>query len=294
MSRHPNVSTKAIIKPPRFRLPFWTWSHRAVQAIFLLALVWGVSDSFPYIRGSIGATRVLDWFFLADPLAALEITLARRAFSPTLWTAAGLVLLFYILLGRAFCAWACPLGLLLDLNNSLRTYVNKRLRRHHRRLPQISVSKNIKYWVLAVTLGLSFVTTLPVFLLLSPINILSRAFIYGTTTALWLVVIIIALEWIAPQVWCRAICPLGAFYSLAGWFGIVRVKIDQEKGQQAKPCGLCTYHCPMDIQIVEKHIKQGHIAINNSECTRCGVCIDVCVRHNLSLGFSWPVWYHPG
>ncbi len=288
MSAPTNVSSKVIVKPPRFHLPLWTWTHRAFQAIFLLALVWGASDNFWYIRGNIGATRVLDWIPLVDPLAALEITLARRAFSPTLWAAAGLILLLYIVLGRAFCAWACPLGLVLDLNDALRTYVNRKLRRYRRKLPQLTINKNTKYWVLAVTLVLSFVTTLPVFLLVSPINILSRAFIYGATTAIWLVVVLVVLEWFAPRIWCKSICPLGAFYSLVGYFSPIRVKIDQIKEQQGKQCGLCAYHCPMDIQIVNDHIIRGYTSIDDGECTRCGVCMDACPRGSLSLGFSWP------
>lgn len=289
MSTSTNVPAQTTIKkPPRFRLPFWTWTHRAVQAIFLLALVWGASDTFWYLQGSIAATRLLDWISLADPLAAMEITLARRAFSPTLWMAAGLILLLYLVLGRAFCAWACPLGLILDLNDTLRTYVNRKLRRYRYKLPQISINKNVKYWVLFVTLLLSFLTALPVFLLISPINILSRALIYGGTAAIWLVGALVVLEWFAPRIWCKAICPLGAFYSLTGRFSPVQVKIDQAKEQAGKQCRLCTYHCPMGISVVDDHINQGHTSINDGECARCGVCIDACPRGSLSIGLKRP------
>lgn len=284
-----NLTQKAAKKPPRFRLPFWTWAHRVVQAIFLLALVWGASDSlFWYIRGSTGATRVLDWFSLADPLAALEMTLARKTIEPNLWIAAGLILILYVLLGRAYCAWACPLGLILDLNNSLRSWVGKKLRRRRIKLPEVALSKNIKYWVLAVTLLLSLITSLPVFLLISPINILARALIYGGTAAAWFVVIILVLEWIAPRVWCKSICPLGAFYSLVGRFGVFRVTIDQEKEKQGKQCKLCAYNCPMGIDIVGEQVNRGYASIIDGECTRCGVCTDVCVRGSLRLGFKWP------
>jgi ferredoxin-type protein NapH len=284
-----NLTQKAVKKPPRFRLPFWTWTHRAVQSIFLLALVWSASDvAFWYIRGSTGATRVFDWFSLADPLAALEMTLARKTIEPNLWIAAGLILILYVLAGRAYCAWACPLGLVLDLNNHLRSWVGRKLRRRRIKLPELSLSKNIKYWVLGVTLALSLITSVPVFLLVSPINILARALIYGGTAAVWFVIIILALEWIAPRVWCKSVCPLGAFYSLVGRFGVFRVTIDQEKEKQGKQCKLCAYNCPMGIDIVGEQVNKGYSSIIDGECTRCGVCTDVCVRSSLRLGFKWP------
>lgn len=224
---------------------------------------------------------------LADPLAAIEITLARRVLAPQLLLAAIPILLLYLLVGRAYCAWICPLGLLLELNQSLRGFVQRKLRRRHHKLPEFSLDKRTKYGVLAAALMLSLLTSLPVFLLVSPINIFARAFIYGFDIAFWLIVFIALLEWIAPRLWCRSICPLGAFYSLLGHFRIVGVNIDHVK-EEAAYCQLCSYNCPMGIEIVEDHLKTGHTAIRDPECTVCGVCVDRCPRGALSMGFSLP------
>ncbi len=272
----------------RFRIGFWTWTHRVVQLLFLLALIWGASGVYPHlIGGSATATRILDRFALADPLAAIEITLARRAWSPQLWLAAIPILLFYVLAGRAYCAWICPLGLALELNQSVRDWVQRRLRRRHRKLPEFSLDKRTKYGVLAAALALSLFTSLPVFLLISPINIFARAFIYGFDIAFWLIVFIALVEWIAPRLWCRSLCPLGAFYSLLGHFRVVGVNIDQVK-EQAAHCHLCSYNCPMGIEIVKEHIEMGRTAITDPECTSCGVCVDHCPRGVLGMGFSLP------
>lgn len=282
-----SATTKAWSKKTRrwFRLAFWTWTHRAVQLLFLLALVWGASGGFRYIGGSTSATRILGRLALADPLAAIEITLARRVLAPQLLLAAIPVLLFYLLVGRAYCAWICPLGLLLELNQSLRGFVQRRLRRRHHKLPEFSLDKRTKYGVLVAALTLSLLTSLPVFLLVSPINIFARAFIYGFDIAFWLIVFIALLEWITPRLWCRSICPLGAFYSLLGHFRIVGVNIDHVK-EEAAYCQLCAYNCPMGIEIVKDHLKAGHAAIRDPECTSCGVCVDRCPRGALSMGFS--------
>ena len=284
-----SATTKAWPKKKRrIRIRFWTWTHRAVQLLFLLALIWGASTVYPHlIGGSASATRILDRFALADPLAASEITLARRAWSPQLWLAAIPILLFYLLAGRAYCAWFCPLGLALELNQSVRDWVNRRLRRHHRKLPAFSLDKRTKYGVLVAVLALSLLTSVPAFLLVSPINIFARAFIYGFDIAFWLIVFMLVIEWIAPRLWCRSLCPLGAFYSLLGHFRIVGVNIDHDKEQTAY-CQLCTYNCPMGIEIVDEHLRVGHAAITDPECTSCGVCVDACPRGALRMGFSLP------
>lgn len=264
----------------------WTWAHRATAALFLLLLILGRFDWFPWIKGSLSATRVFGSAWLADPMAALEIFLATQTLPEGLLIATGFLFVFYALIGRAFCGWVCPLGLVLDLNDDLRAGLNRSLRRRGLRLSEIRVPGSTKYTLLALALILSFVARLPAFQLVSPINILSRAFIFAPGGELILVAGIIALEYISPRVWCRAICPLGAFYSLLGRFGRLRVTIDQARENAGRGCGLCTIKCPMGIRVMEDHTQVGKASVGDMECTRCGACIDPCPRTSLSLGFG--------
>lgn len=47
-------------------------------------------------------------FFLLCPLGGIEAMIASRAFIPVAAISAGIVLLFSLLFGRAWCAWGCP------------------------------------------------------------------------------------------------------------------------------------------------------------------------------------------
>jgi ferredoxin-type protein NapH len=262
---------------------YWTWLHRASAASFLLLLWLGRFDWFPYFKGSAVSTKLFGVVFFTDPLAALEVMLASFRFTTTLVIAAAILIVLYAFLGRAFCAWFCPLGLLLELNAELRSWLNHFLRRYKTHLPAITVPRSAKYVLLLVTLLLSLVTRLPVFQLLSPINIFARAIIFGADAALLIVIVIVVLEYVAPRAWCISLCPLGAFYSLLGRWSPLRIQIDQARERSGKMCGLCTHHCPIQIQVLEDHIKQGKNSVDDPECMRCGMCLDGCPRQSLSL-----------
>jgi ferredoxin-type protein NapH len=258
--------------------------------VFLLVLILGRFDWFPWVKGSTAATRLFGVLWLADPMAGLEVTLATRHLHEPLLVAAGLLLLFYALLGRVFCGWVCPLGLLLDLNDDLRGWARGWLRRRGIRLPEVQFPLSAKYWLLGLALVLSLIAQLPVFQLISPINILARALIFAPGPGLFLIAGILVLEYASRRAWCRALCPLGAFYSLVGRFGRVQVLVDQEKERAGKACGLCTLHCPMGIRVLEDHILRGKLAIDDPECTRCGSCVDPCPRNSLRLGVKGPAF----
>ena len=48
-------------------------------------------------------------------------------------------------------------------------------------------------------------------------------------------------------------------------------------------CELCSKNCPMSIDVV-KEIDKG--AIHNTECIRCGKCIDGCPKNVLKYGMK--------
>ena len=96
------------------RLLSWTTCRRLTAAGFLALLILGRYSWFPWLKGSLTATRVLDVVPLADPLSGLEVILASQSATSTLLLGMGATLLITLLLGRVFCGWLCPLGLALD------------------------------------------------------------------------------------------------------------------------------------------------------------------------------------
>ncbi len=269
---------------PRRPVPRWAVARRLTAAAFVTLLVLGSYDWFPWFKGSTTATSVVDAVPFADPLAAIEVMIAGRCAPTDLLIGAGLLLALAIVAGPVFCGWVCPLGLLLDLNQTLRSAVNRLLSRSHRSLPELRVPKAVKYGVLGFVLGFTLIARLPAFQLVSPINILVLAFVFTATPALVFVVLILAVEYISPRLWCRSICPLGALYGLLGRFAFLRIRIHRSAAG-GSPCQMCAASCPMGIQVVTGQSADEADSVTDPDCTRCGDCIDVCPRGQLQLGF---------
>ena len=96
--------------------------RRIVQAVclvmFLVAffyICWPYAATFDTTTFSDKAVYRVDAFLLLDPLVGVSTALAGRCFNtPTiLWTVG--ILLFCLLVPRAFCGYLCPLGTAIDL-----------------------------------------------------------------------------------------------------------------------------------------------------------------------------------
>ena len=259
----------------------WTWAHRLSQAIFLGLLLGSRHLEVDWLTGSTASTRLLGAFHLADPLSALEVTLASRQISSGLLIAAGLLVALYALSGRVFCGWVCPLGLVLDVTDDVRRrFITQR---PGRRLP-----RQTKYILLGLFLVISVLVSLPAFTLISPIHILSRSVLFGFGPEIALVAGIVAFDlFYSRRAWCRYLCPLGAFYSLLGRLPLVHVRI-RSRGETCTACGSCTRDCPMGINVLEAEVLAGHATVTDPECTRCGTCLDNCAGGALHMGFARP------
>jgi polyferredoxin len=73
---------------------------------------------------------------------------------------------------------------------------------------------------------------------------------------------------------CRALCPLGAFYSLFNKVSLFRMDINLDTCLE---CDECQRVCPTDIRMYEDP--------NDSDCIRCLECARVCKTSSISYGF---------
>jgi ferredoxin-type protein NapH len=267
----------------RWRIDRWTLARRTVALAFAALLFLGSREGFIWFRGTTPATTIFDLIPFADPLAALEVTLATRELHSTLLLGALTPLLVALLLGPVFCSWVCPLGLLLDLNQSLKTRLFRRWRRH----PWFSLAlrREVRFGLLGLFLGFAAVGRFPLFQILSPINLIASALAFGASIALLIVLLIVAAEWFAPRVWCRSLCPLGALYSLLGHRAPLRIHVHIEERTKRR-CRQCTFSCPMGIRVMEEHVVPEHPIPTNPDCTRCGACVDSCPETVLDLGWG--------
>ena len=218
---------------------------------------------------------------LTDPLAGLESIIASKRLAGVLLVSLLIPVAATLLLGRVFCSWICPMGLLLEGADKLRRLL------HFLRLKprDIHCSRALKYILLGLGLVMTAFLALPVLGYIYPPAIISRelhdlvagifdraeagrfGFWAGGLTWMSLILLgIVLLELtISRRWWCRYICPGGALYSLLGWARPVRVKRSSASCIQ---CGTCAAVCPMGLVPMRDLI--GH------ECDNCGLCISHC------------------
>ncbi|MGD2062322.1 MAG: NapH/MauN family ferredoxin-type protein [Nitrospirota bacterium] len=293
MATIPNVPHRS-----RDELPHtWTKVRRVVQlcclalfAIFPLTH-WATERMYgperivreTYVQGHFAASSFRAGGFqlhLADPFAAIEVFIASHEVTLTLAIAAGIVLAFYWLLGgRTFCAWACPLGTVLDLAEPGHRWLRKRWHFKTR-----EIAPRLKYQLLAAILLVSALTGLTVFELVSPIFAVSRAIAFGVTSGLVVVGLIVAFEvLVARRGWCESLCPVGAFYGLVGKVSPVRVAIDHDICDE---CKVCARYC-VTPRILDPPIDGVTDAVTSADCTLCGACLDDCPTGALSMQIAF-------
>jgi polyferredoxin len=192
----------------------WVLLRRSSQAIFLLLFICLLLSAPRLVYGPLNSAVI----FRLDPLITIIGSISERYIFPGLLLS--LVMLFLTaLLGRFFCGWMCPLGTTLDLigvfgkKRQVQSDVfNRRIRRP-------------KFFILAVIV-LAAIAGVQIAWLFDPMVIMSRLIIFNAAVPIkayhfsyaeWMLVFFAAAvipAFFVKRFWCRALCPLGALYSL--------------------------------------------------------------------------------
>lgn len=220
-------------------------------------------------------------FLELDPLHGLATTLATGVLFSGLLL--GLVVIgLTLLLGRVWCSWVCPLGVLQDCAGVRPRDTSERAARLRNRYRP---AFHLKYGVLLAFLVLATFGATQVGLL-DPIALLLRSF---TGTILPLInhtgvpldpatrittggvligavlAAILVLPRVLPRTFCRLLCPLGALLGLIARYSIFRIYRDDGK---CTHCGACQRAC--------QGACDPHTKLRFSECTMCFNCMAVC------------------
>ena len=268
----------------RRRFHPWVVAHRTTALVFLVLLLFGGQAwVWPYFHGSVTATTLFGQLALVDPLASLEAFAAGHALPATTLLGSGLLVLAALLAGPIFCGWVCPLGLLLDLNHALRRVVLRLFTGRKRAAPvPRSPSPRIRSAILGGLLGFAVLAQIPLFQVVSPINMIVRVTLFGEMLGLSILAGLLVAEWFLPRLWCRALCPAGALYSLLGRWAPWRIYINPAEAGKVR-CQQCQVRCPMGIDIMDEYTLQGARSVHHPACIRCGECVDICPKKVLSL-----------
>ncbi|CAK7076506.1 4Fe-4S binding protein [Tissierella sp.] len=198
----------------------------------------------------------------------------------------GIMSLFGVLFGRFICSWLCPFGFVEDLLHKIPSPKIKLPDKVH------NILKYLKYVVL-----LLFVIILP-FVFQDELGISDPYFckyicpsgtLFGGIPLLSLnpslrsglgslfilklsiLIAIILLSIFIYRVFCKYLCPLGAFYSIFNPISFYKLEVDKEK---CISCDICTKTCKMNVEAYKKP--------NDMECIRCNDCVKSCPKNAIS------------
>ncbi len=260
----------------------WLYKHRflmmrrsvqlTVLALYVLANGYGLK----VLSGNLSSSLLFNTIPLADPFTLLQMVAAGAVLGLDVIIGGLIIVLFYMIVGgRAFCSWVCPVNMVTDSANWLRRvlYLEKIERK-------VWLGRSVRYWVIGLSLVLSFISGVAAFEMVSPIGIMHRGIIFGMGMGFAALLSLFLFDLFAVKNgWCGHICPLGGFYALIGKLSIIRVKHNQSA---CTLCMKCKEICPEKpvLSIIGK--ESG--AIVYGECTNCGRCVEVCDDDALGFG----------
>ncbi len=218
-----------------------------------------------------------------------------------------------LIFGRAWCAWACPVGLVQDLFILIRKNLKVGYYNLSEKLKQ--ASEIVKWSLVILLVVISWGIGVPGFFLsafqydlLTPFCQICPSreiapFITGKFNKMWalddmttltlvmsylaLAVIIFYLITTAfiRRMWCR-LCPMGAILGLLNKISFLTLR---KECKRCTKCGVCLRSCP--VQINEVYEEKEKEMVTTIDCTLCMRCVEVCPEKDaLKVKFfKWPI-----
>jgi len=273
-------------------LQFWRHFIQILTFIFLNGKLFGIASTgiiVPYLW-AMGAP----FSTVHGAYESLEYTLAQGVF-PLL--VLGVIYLTAITVGRIFCGWACPFGMIQDFLCYL-PFQKEKLS------PQtITRLSDIKWGILGFSILMSSIlgynratsidaqVTLKAFtetpfalfspsatlftylpwLLLWNSNALAHSGMVGWMKFALFIAVMVPSIYI-PRFFCRFVCPMGAMLEGLSNYKILRISKSPKLSRDELNKTLKDV-CPMEIQISDKDDSE---FISDSGCIHCGRCV---VKH---------------
>lgn len=258
-------------------------TKRTLAAVGVLGLV-GVGLAVHTGTGTPSAWGIADIAAIC-PLGGIEAAIASRTIVPPLLIGLAVVVALVALVGRAFCAWGCPVPLLR------RVFGVKERPADKPRPAERDGANDSRNWVLGATVLTTAAFGFPVFCLICPVGLtvatfvaLWRVFQFSEVTLSLLVFpLILVLEVVLLRKWCHRFCPLGALLGLISRLNrTFRPAVAEDACLQCAggTCSRCVEVCPEGIDL--HHPAE---SVSLAECTKCGECKDVCPAHAISFPF---------
>ena len=189
---------------------------------------------------------------------------------------------YWLVGGRVFCSWVCPVNLVTDAAAWLRGRLGLK--------GNGQFNRATRYWLLAMVLVAPAITGVLVWELVNPVSLTLRGLLFGMGAGWGLLAVLFLFDlFVVERGWCGHLCPVGAFYALVNRVGFI--KIAASGRERCSNCMDCYAVCP-ERPILRGPVhgaRRGHgPLIAAQECTNCGRCIDVCAEQvfEITVGFA--------
>lgn len=261
------------------------WRNRRWLTLLFINLlfVFSYQLDIQLLEGALTASRFAG-FHMADLNSALQVMLAYKVVLLNLIIGTTTILIMWLLLGgRTFCSWVCPYHLVAEWAEALHLWLaNKGIienKTFHRGV------RSVFYVIFAL---LAIISGYTVFETISPTGILSRALIYGPGFALvWVGVLLLFEVFVSRRAWCRYVCPIGMTYGFVGLVSPLRITYTPHdcahEGDCRKVC-LVPHVLDMTIKGRARDVRVDA----GADCTRCGLCVDLCPTDSLRFEYKMP------
>lgn len=272
-------------------------------AIFALFIALVLITTFAYLNDAPALKFWLSKFLEIDPLVALSTAITTHTLYKGLaWSL--LLLIPTLLLGRFFCNWICPFGIIHHFTGWA---FNRRKTKQRIEANRYRPLYQVKYYILLAMLAAAVFGALQIGLL-DPICLLHRSLSTAVLPALnmpgpvaellgspklhqfaWVIglifVFLVGMNLVIPRFFCRVLCPLGAALGIFSRFALWRIDRDPQK---CTGCNLCARSCEGACD------PDGQL--RKSECFVCFNCIEDCPHGALRFAFlparrhevAWP------
>jgi ferredoxin-type protein NapH len=273
------VGAEALLAKGWLGVHKWLLLRRVTQLTILAVFLLGPLFSVWIVKGNLAYSYTLGVLPLTDPYVALQSLLTGHVPEVLGLTGIAVVTLVYFLIGgRVYCSWVCPLNMVTDMAGWLRRRFGIKGSAH--------LARNTRNWILAMTLVGSALSGVVLWELINPVSMLHRGLIFGMGMG-WSIVLAVFLFdlFVMSRGWCGHLCPVGAFYGVIGHFSPLRIVAS--KRAACNDCMDCYEICP-EPQVIRPALKGekdgSSPVILASDCTNCGRCIDICSKDVFRFG----------
>ncbi|MEN8168707.1 MAG: NapH/MauN family ferredoxin-type protein [Pseudomonadota bacterium] len=256
------------------------WLKRRWITLIVVNLLFVVSYYFDVqlLEGALTASRFVG-FHMADLNSALQVMLAYKHLVLNLVIGTVTIFVLWLLLGgRTFCSWVCPYHLLSEWAERLHLWlVGKRI------IKGRSFHRGVRFIFYIIFALLALLTGYTVFETISPTGILSRAMIYGPGLGLlWVAALLLFEVFVSRRAWCRYVCPIGITYGVVGVISPLRIKYNLKDCHHEGDCRkACLVPHVLDLTI-KGRVQDVEMDVS-ADCTRCGMCVDICPTGSLKF-----------